>query len=247
MTLFEYIRTHILSFNPAALPILVVAVVLTLVFALLSDILVLLGLAAITVILVIFGDPARKIPLAPGLILSPVDGMVMAVEGKCGLPLIFDRANDQVEHFTRITLRQRLLGCRTLRAPVAGTVVEIIRHASTDDTHTDTTTASSSREKGPLDLLRRTDQVLILIRTENGIEYALDIHAPVIPQQVWISVTSGDRVDAGERLGLIAAYGVIDLYLPDTHILYKAVSQRALAGETVVAVTGGPAPQFKQI
>ena len=113
-------------------------------------------------------------------------------------------------------------------------MVEIIEHAGT----------STEQDQG---FLNRTDQTLILLRDDNGAEIALDIRAPIIPGQIWLTIAPGNRVEAGDRIGLIAVIGTIRLYLPAAKTLYKSVSQRVMAGETVMAVATGPVPGFRTV
>lgn len=238
MTYLQYIQTHLRAYPPSALPLLLGAAAVTLLLALVAGELAMIGLFVVILMLVVYGDPGRAVPMADGMVVAPADAMITALEQHTGLPLIFEQANDQIEHFTRLTMRQRVFGGRTLRAPITGTVVEIVGSTSI---------GTAADDAAALPLWQRYAEMSVLLRDPSGQEYALAVRAPLVPNQIWMTITTGQTVQAGDRIGLIALIGVVDLYLPDQKIMYKASGQRTVAGETVIAVASGPAPVFRTI
>lgn len=214
---------------PTSLPILIVAVVITVLLWALSSFLGALAIALLALMIRVYADPPRTIPEHSGLTLAAADGRITAIDDQQGLPLILERAQDQVEHFMRLRIDQSCLSTRTLRAPAQGTVVEINRTPiTTDDPNEQTQNTTSLLSYFP------GDDVTILIRNDQGQEWALTIRGHLIPKQIHLNVTEGAKLNAGDRIGMVFGLATIDQYIIGSATRLVAVNSHTHAGETVL-------------
>ncbi len=187
-----------------------------------------LGPALLAFILMIYADPTRQIPAGSGLVLSPLDGYVTNTIQKVALPLQFDQNKSQTDDFTQIDLRLSFRGCRTLRAPVTGTIREILRF--TPDTTNQSTLSSWAHMDG----------IAVLISDDQDREYAIVLSGALIPEQIRLTVKVGDTVVAGDRIGIVLFFATGQLFVPNTTPILRARSHHLMAGETVIQAASFP-------
>jgi phosphatidylserine decarboxylase len=78
----------------------------------------------------------------------------------------------------------------------------------------------------------------LTLETANGIKLGVVQIAGLIARRVVKFVGEGDRLDAGQRFGLIRFGSRVDVYLPSGIAPLACLGQRAVAGETVLADLG---------
>ena len=78
----------------------------------------------------------------------------------------------------------------------------------------------------------------ILVEGDNGTKVAFTQIAGLVARRIvpWIKV--GDRLVAGQRVGLIRFGSRVDVYLPAGTSSQVLLGQRTVAGETIIAKTG---------
>lgn len=168
-----------------------------------------------------FRDPERYPPGRGDAILSPADGVVSLVEpavppAELGLPDI---------PLTRVSVFMSVFNCHVNRAPVTGIVTRMAYrpgkffNASLDK-------ASSDNERNGL-----------VIRMEDGRDLAVVQIAGLVARRIVSFITEGDRLDQGDRFGLIRFGSRLDVYLPDGAQPLIRPGQTMIAGETVIAET----------
>ncbi len=166
-----------------------------------------------------FRDPERVPPAASDAVLAPADGRVVEVipfagwRGPGGEPL------------TQVAIFMSPLDVHVNRAPVAGTV-EAVEYRPGGFRAAWHPAASLENE-----------QALIRFRTAGGDIWMKQI-AGVLARRVVTWVRPGDKVEAGERIGLIRFGSRVELILPARFAVQVRPGQRAVAGVTVVAVAG---------
>ena len=180
-------------------------------------------LAAVPIVLAafflwFFRDPARKIPDAPGLIVSPADGKVEQTE------LVETPAGSRM----RITIFLNVFDVHVNRVPVGGTV-ELVEY----------------REGKFLNAMRpdsavHNEQTMIAIN--NG-EYTVSFKqiAGLLARRIVCNLKAGDRVVRGHRMGLIKFGSRVDLLLPPAATLQVRVGNRVKGGSSILAVMPGAA------
>lgn len=176
-----------------------------------------------------FRDPVRIIPQDPNLVISPADGIVSLIEDVVP-PADLDLGDAAL---TRVSVFMNVFNCHVNRAPVAGTVTQIVYHhgkfvnASLDK-------ASEHNERNGLS-----------IETTSGARIGVVQIAGLVARRIVCFVKVGDAVSAGYRFGLIRFGSRLDIYLPAGVSPLVAVGQTAVAGETILADLA--APQKKRI
>jgi phosphatidylserine decarboxylase len=166
--------------------------------------------AAVLVLFVLFffRDPRRHSPEGVGLVLSPADGRVMEVR----------RGGDG----TRISVFLSILDCHINRAPVGGTVREA-RHTAGRFHPAWQGRASHENERNHL-----------VIGSDSG-DYGVTQVAGVVARRIVCTKTVGDRVERGERIGLIRFGSRTDLHLPSGVDPVVRVGERVKGGLTIMA------------
>ena len=166
-----------------------------------------------------FRDPERVVPDAPGLVISPADGIVPLIEPatpprELGLPDV---------PLTRVSVFMSVFNCHVNRAPVAGRVEKIAYrpgkffNASLDK-------ASEDNERNSM-----------IIRMDDGRDLTVVQIAGLVARRILSFTQEGAVLDRGERFGLIRFGSRLDIYLPEGVEPSVKIGQTMVAGETVIA------------
>lgn len=184
-----------------------------------------LGLVATAWCTYFFRDPPRVTPLREGLIVSPADGTVIAV----------DRAKPPPElglgeaPRMRIGVFMSVFDVHVNRAPLPGRV-DRVSHRAGKFFNADMEMASLENER-----------VSIALDTTHG-PVGVVLIAGYVARRIVPFVTEGMQVAAGERIALIRFGSRVDLYLPAGYRPMVGLGSKAIAGETLLAdVAGAPA------
>jgi phosphatidylserine decarboxylase len=164
-----------------------------------------------------FRDPEREIPVGERLILAPGDGRIVSVKpfeewrGPFGEPLL------------RISIFLSVFDVHVNRAPIAG----IVQTA----THTPGRFLAAWGEAAS----RENEQTLIHFASPDG-DVWVKLIAGLIARRIVCRVAPGQKVAAGERIGLIRFGSRVDCILPATAELKVRRGQAVKGGATVLAV-----------
>jgi phosphatidylserine decarboxylase len=163
-----------------------------------------------------FRDPERLIPTDPGLLLSPADGKIVAVS-----PLHNDPAQPAA---TLVSIFLSVFDVHINRAPIAGTVVDVryqpgkflpaFRAAASDLNEQNVVTLQAA------DLCVITKQI-----------------AGVLARRIVCHVKAGDKLNLGERFGLIRFGSRVDILIPAEFVVCARLGQRVRGGESVLAIS----------
>jgi len=155
-----------------------------------------------------FRDPERKVPAEPGLYLAPADGRVL-------------HAKDE-EAGCRVDIFMNVFNVHVNRAPMSGRIVHMqyfpgkFVNASFDK-------ASQDNERNRIEM-----------DSEAG-HLAITQIAGLIARRIVSYVAVGDRVQAGERVGMIRFGSRVNCEIPAGFELAVQAGQNVKAGETVLA------------
>ena len=175
------------------------------------------ALTAIPVVLAMFfvwffRDPSRKVPTGAGLIVSPADGKVEEAEW------IETTAGGRL----RVTIFLNVFDVHVNRVPVGGTV-ELVEF----------------REGQFLNAMRpesaiHNEQTLVTI---NAGSYSVSFKqiAGLLARRIVCNLKVGDRVERGQRMGLIKFGSRVDVLLPPEAKLSVKVGDRVKGGSSVLA------------
>jgi phosphatidylserine decarboxylase len=160
-----------------------------------------------------FRDPSREIPSGDNLIVSPGDGVVTEadwVETRSGTKL-------------RLSIFLSVFDVHVNRAPVAGTVKLV------------------ERRKGKfLNAMNResaiqNEQTLIVIDA-GGYEVSFKQIAGLLARRIVCNLRPGDKVERGQRMGLIKFGSRVDVLVPASAELRVSKGSRVKGGSTILAV-----------
>ena len=155
-----------------------------------------------------FRDPARVIPADPAAIVSPADGKVVVVEpGAAG---------------AQISIFLSVFNVHVNRTPVAGEVVAVERHAGK---FLAAWNHAASTENA---------RASVTVRTPRGDVRFVQVTG-LIARRIVCHLAPGDRVERGERYGLIRFGSRVDLFLPPGAEPAVRIGDRLRGGADVIA------------
>lgn len=194
----------------------VVAVIGLLITPSLWTILLLLVLAGIwIVILNFFRDPNREIKWSPGLILCPADGVIADIT-------TVSESDYFDEPRTRIGIFLALKNVHVQRASVSGRVA-FVRHQEGKNLPAFEPAASYENE-----------QITMGINTESGLMVIKQISG-ILARKCYNYSKVGDKIEAGQRYGLIKFGSRVEIFLPPNAELQCAVDDKVKGGLSILA------------
>ena len=181
------------------------------------------SLSAVPVVLALFflwffRDPSRKSPAGYGLIVSPADGKVDEAEW------IETTAGSRL----RVTIFLNVFDVHVNRVPVGGTVQLV-----------------EFREGQFLNAMRsdsalHNEQTMVTIDA-GGYSVSFKQIAGLLARRIVCNLRVGDKVERGQRMGLIKFGSRVDVLIPAEAKLRVKVGQRVKGGSSVLAVMPEPA------
>ena len=171
-----------------------------------------------------FRDPERVTPFRDGLVISPADGRISAIEKVIPPPeLDLER-----EPITRISVFMNVFDVHVNRSPLEARIARI-SYIPGIFLNADLDKASEDNERQALTL-----------ELADGRRIGVVQIAGLIARRIVKFVNEGERLVAGQRFGLIRFGSRVDVYLPRGVNALVAIGQRAIAGETVFADLSSP-------
>ncbi|MEF2545823.1 phosphatidylserine decarboxylase [Aurantimonas sp. E1-2-R+4] len=227
MDIIASIRNAFVPIHKAGYPFIAAFFVVAVVLGFLWEPLFWIGLILTAWCAYFFRDPERVTPIADHLAVSPADGRVSLV-GHVVPPAELDLGTDPM---LRISVFMNVFNCHVNRAPMRGRIRHIayregeFRNAELDK-------ASEVNERN-----------LMVIDGPKG-EIGVVQIAGLVARRIICWAKVEDRIEAGERFGLIRFGSRLDIYLPDGARPRVAEGQIAIAGETVIAEFGDNLPTW---
>jgi len=164
--------------------------------------------------LAFFRDPDRMAPVVPGAVLAPADGRVMGV---------VELDDPWVGRAVRVSIFLSPLDVHVNRSPVAA-LVEDVQHAPGRFLAAYRDEASELNERCTLALQGEAARV--------GVKQI----AGVLARRIVCRARPGDKLQAGERYGLIRFGSRTDLVVPQGTEIRVRVGDRVRGGETIIGV-----------
>lgn len=163
-----------------------------------------------------FRDPQRVIPAGPGLIVSPADGLVTQAEW----------IETAMGSRLRLSIFLNVFDVHVNRSPIAG----VVRLAELRK--------GQFMNAMKLESATNNEQTLVLI---DGGEYEVGFKqiAGLLARRIVCNVKAGDRVERGQRVGLIKFGSRVDVLLPAEAELRVKTGMRVRGGSTVLATLPG--------
>lgn len=185
---------------------------------------VVLGLGLVVLVWAVwfFRDPRRRVPDAPGIVVSGADGVVSFV-GPDRPPVELGVDEAQAAGMTRISVFMNIFNVHVNRAPAAG-VVRSITYRAGKFFNASLDKASEHNERSAM-----------AIELPDGRTMVVTQIAGLIARRIVSEAAVGQTVAAGERFGLIRFGSRVDVYLPSGVPALVKVGEKTVAGETVLA------------
>lgn len=162
-----------------------------------------------------FRDPVRVPPSDPSLLVAPADGLIVGVE-----EVIEQEFSKQPQK--RISVFLSIFDVHINRSPIAG---EVLHSEHKPGLFLDARNPDSSRLNETRSWMIKGDGITVVVRQITG----------AIARRIVAWSQVGDRLERGERFGLIRFGSRTELFLPlDAEVLVK-VGDKVRGGETPVA------------
>ena len=167
-----------------------------------------------------FRDPERVVPQKKGVIVSPGDGVIVAIDDA---PLPSELTSMIKTDCVKVSVFLSVFNVHVNRIPIAGKIVDIKYHNGKF--------INASFDKSSTDNERNT----IAIETENGdIVYCVQI-AGLIARRIVCDAEIGDLYSTGDRYGIIRFGSRMDIYIPKKYKINVSLWQTMIGGETAIA------------
>lgn len=164
-----------------------------------------------------FRDPNRTIPSGPGEIVSPADGVVTEAEW------IETTTGSRL----RLSIFLNVFDVHVNRSPVSGTV-KVVEHRE----------GHFMNAMNPESVIHN-EQTLVVI-DGGGFEVGFKQIAGLLARRIVCSVKPGDRIERGQRVGLIKFGSRVDVLMPAEADLKVKMGSRVKGGSTILAVLPQP-------
>lgn len=168
-----------------------------------------------------FRDPDRVTPTRGGLVVSPADGVIVAV-GPAPWPkeLAMD---DGAGEANRVCIFMNVFDVHVNRIPVDGKILKLA--------YVPGAFVNASLDKAS----EGNERQLVAMESREGAPVAFVQIAGLVARRIVCKLTEGQTVLAGERMGMIRFGSRVDVYLPAGTSPLVALGQRCVAAETVLA------------
>lgn len=173
-----------------------------------------------------FRDPVRVTPLGEGLIVSPADGLISLITNVEVPRQLLGDGGLEPGQMTRISVFMNVFDVHVNRAPIAGRMTRIV-YVPGKFLNADLDKASDENERQ-----------YFVMEDGSGVRVGFTQIAGLVARRIMKWVDVGQMMKVGERFGLIRFGSRVDVFLPVGYVPAVAVGQRAIAGETVLAIKG---------
>jgi len=168
-----------------------------------------------------FRDPERVAPEDDRVVVSPADGRVVAI-----VPEREDRFLNALA--TRVSIFMSPLDVHVNRSPVTGTVRQV--------QHTEGKFRAAFSDKSSLDNERNA-----VVLESGGKRFVLVQIAGALARRIVCHVGPGDRLERGQRFGMIMFGSRVDVFLPPGVQPTVSKGERVRAGTSVLGRVQEPA------
>ena len=159
-----------------------------------------------------FRDPNRAVPAEPGLIVSPADGLVTEAV----------TINTPDGPRQRVSIFLSVFDVHVNRAPVAG-VLRSIEYHKGKFVNAQNPACAESNERN------------VVTMEGEGIQIVFKQIAGLLARRIVFPLKVGDRVERGQRVGLIKFGSRTDIIMPAEAVLQVKVGQRVKGASSVIA------------
>jgi len=167
-------------------------------------------------IVMFFRDPDRITPNQDNAVISPADGKVIKAETIQTSPYLDAPC-------IKISIFMTVFNVHVNRIPCSGTVADVIYHPGQF--------VSANLDKAS----EKNERNAIIVKLDNGESMAVVQIAGLIARRIISQVQIGDKVEKGQRFGMICFGSRLDVYLPQDSQLNVVVGERVQSGSSILA------------
>ena len=159
-----------------------------------------------------FRDPERVVPLGDDILVSPADGLITNIsdykEGK--------------KSYTKVSIFLSVFNVHIQRLPVSGQITKI---DYIEGKFINATLDKASEENERLRLTLKSGSNVIHITQIAGL----------IARRIICYLKTTERVNQGDRYGIIKFGSRVDIEFPNSYNLMVSIGQQCIGGETIIA------------
>ncbi|MBV1701541.1 MAG: phosphatidylserine decarboxylase [Hyphomicrobiales bacterium] len=218
MSVLKSIRSQIVPIHPEGYIFIAISVFLAMFLGWLWSPLGWVGAILSFWCITFFRDPPRVTPLRDGLVVAPADGIVSSIGFFVPPPEL--GLGDQP--LQRISIFMSVFNCHVNRAPISGRISRLAYKPGLF-LSADMDKASEDNERSGM-----------VLETSAG-QFGVVQIAGLVARRIVSFVHEGDRLNVGDRFGLIRFGSRVDVYMPGTVRPQVGLGTKAVAGETILA------------
>ena len=159
-----------------------------------------------------FRDPERVVPLGDDILTSPADGLITNIsEIKIGN-----------KKYTKVSIFLSIFNVHIQRIPISG---EITKVDYLEGKFINATLDKASEEN---------ERLKLTIKSKNNLIHVTQI-AGLIARRIICNVKPKDKINQGDRYGIIKFGSRVDIEFPENFNLLVSVGQQCIGGETIIA------------
>ena len=159
-----------------------------------------------------FRDPERVVPLGDDILVSPADGLITNIseykEGK--------------KSYTKVSIFLSVFNVHIQRLPLSGQITKI---DYIEGKFINATLDKASEEN---------ERLRLTLKSGSNIIYITQI-AGLIARRIICYLKTNERVNKGERYGIIKFGSRVDIEFPNSYNLMVSIGQQCIGGETIIA------------
>ena len=159
-----------------------------------------------------FRDPERVVPLGDDILVSPADGIITNIseykEGK--------------KSYTKVSIFLSVFNVHIQRLPLSGQITKI---DYIEGKFINATLDKASEEN---------ERLRLTLKSGSNVIYITQI-AGLIARRIICYLKTNERVNQGERYGIIKFGSRVDIEFPNSYNLMVSIGQQCIGGETIIA------------
>ncbi len=159
-----------------------------------------------------FRDPERVVPFGDDILVSPADGLITNIseykEGK--------------KSYTKVSIFLSVFNVHIQRLPLSGQITKI---DYIEGKFINATLDKASEEN---------ERLRLTLKSGSNVIYITQI-AGLIARRIICYLKTNERVNQGERYGIIKFGSRVDIEFPNSYNLMVSIGQQCIGGETIIA------------
>ncbi|MCP4354690.1 MAG: phosphatidylserine decarboxylase [Proteobacteria bacterium] len=219
MSLMDSAKYVLTPIHPEGKKFAVIFAAVTLGLFLMSDILGWIGVILTAFCVYFFRNPERISPDRDDVVISPADGTICQIS-TCEFP---EELDEKPQKMTKVSIFMSVFNVHINRNPVSGKILKNV-YVPGKFLNADLDKASKDNERN-----------LVLIETKKKHKIAYVQIAGLIARRILCFIKKGDKVNMGDRFGLIRFGSRLDVYIPTHYEVLVKKGQTMVAGETLLA------------